>query len=771
MLTDAAEGMSMQDLLLTPEDIVDRLVGSVSDEDVRAVIFWLNKLKDRSERDRVNHGHSESRMTPLVAACSKEASRTRKLIAHILRDRGATLPQVGEDENQTMWLELAQPWGMELLGELVGQGGEEEREAQELLAMSEADADVWIQQNLPPPPGMPEGYENQLDHHADAPYDSPDDEAGRSASVPVDHKASLRTIGHHASSPAPASATAANFPRSSLPPRPTTGTGMVSPVTIKREHHEAGIIDLTSSRSPSPVPKPEPQDDVPLAGPSSSRAQPSHKRPRSRSRSRERSASRGQPRRRRSPSPETRAHLRLDNLPLSYTSSAQLATVLADLEVRGAGEIKVQPREAMPGQPPPHPWALVTFSSLALAQHAYAMLQGTRIEGREVELKIYSAEGEPIDPFREVVPVVNNVDGRGPAQGQGERYRVGFSGGGGVGYGGGGPAVGADGAGAMGPPPPRYDTAPGGGGNQVFNRGPRYFPRPFVPVVFTAAELARRVYCGSMRYGITYDEVAELFSGKAGVIARVLKVMNAPDGSHSFGFVQLPDAITAEHALKTLHGTYQDGHLLQVERVNELGHRWLFSLALHGLPQRWQYRDVSDFLISTIGSFAGLIVQRDFRDGGLKVKVELRYKTELKWAAQELNGSVIDNRALEAVIEQPGVRREYEREHAYKRLVEDTQQRQAAAEGYDPYNPASTSSGGGGGAAYANNYPPLASGGGATPSRSRRAPPPPPPPPPAGSASPMVSVRSEATGTTSTTQLEDDDGYNPFAPSWLAPRK
>ncbi|GAA5937100.1 hypothetical protein JCM3775_001954 [Rhodotorula graminis] len=500
---------------------------------------------------------------------------------------------------------------------------------------------------------------------------------------------------------------------------------------------------------PAPTPQADPSDmyvEATLGAPRSP-PPPSAKaqgKKRAASRSRSRSPARSDRR------PPPRAHLRVDNLPVGFTSE-QLLECFDDVP----GVLDVEVHLSQSGAL----WGFVSLASLATAQHAFATKNGTHVGGaaggaaasRPLWLKIYSVDGTPIEPHRQVEPVVNNPSGAMPGVATGAMPGVA--------------------TGAMPPPnggsfqqPPQ--GAPGLFGNfrpgvsNPYPRGRFLAPgeRPRVPYIFTAAELARRVYCGSLRFEISYDEVASLFAEKAGVVAKVLKVMNAFDNSHSFAFVQLPDAITAEHAIKVLHGSMHEGHLLQIEHVNELNHRWLFSLSLQGLPVRWRYQDVSDFLISTIGSFAGLIVNapRPYdADRGLQVRVELRYETELRWAFTELDGLPVEGQNISARIEQPRIREKMERELAYRRIAE---QSAAQAASNAAAQAAATS-------AYSSNvsiatasepgssFPPLGrESGSMTPGGGRRPPPPPPPPPPQANGS----GPSDA-----------DESYNPFALSFL----
>ncbi|GAA5867178.1 hypothetical protein JCM8547_006266 [Rhodosporidiobolus lusitaniae] len=707
MYSDAPQELTDLDYFTT-EDIVDRLVGSVGEDELSGILKYLQILEDRKEGVSVNKEHSETGVTPLVAVCLKEQSRTSALIVRVLVRKGAKLSPPAPE-----WMDMR------------ARGRWRWRKTcsrREVRRPASAGTDCLAY------------------------------------AVPSFSRANARA----SSSRLPAS-----------PPR------AASEAKPDRKPSSSAYVDLTESRSPSPVPKIEDSDIAMLAGPSRlpSRARngsslAKQKRPRSRTpsvdRDRHRPRQHSPPRAPPSPQPQSRAHLRLENLPLAYTV-LDLDSFFASLSVPGVLSSILQ--ESKDGE---SLWALATFSSLAMAQQAYMLLLGKKIEGREVELKIYSSEGEPVEPFREVRPT-------------GEGAGAGLYGGDGGGAGGRAANGAGDGAGGRAyqvgaPLPPQEALAPNGfggaGGGGRFDDVPRfrggaysgggggfrYFPRPRVPILFTAAELAGRVYCGSLRFGITLDEVMDLFSRRAGVVARVLRVLNTPDGSHAFAFVQLPDAITAEHAFKTPHGTVHDGHLLQVDRVNEMNHKWLFSLMLRNLPSRWQYRDVSDFLISTIGSFAGLRVDRTYGSAELQVKVELRYRTEAKWAAQELHGLVVDERAIDATIDQTGVRLEMERELAYKRLMEQQNQppvidlttSTSGAEGYNPHQ-------------YDRDYPTL--GGGATPAggTSRRAPPPPPPPPPAGAGtngagSPMGSVHGAGGGGGA---QEEEEAYNPFAPSFM----
>lgn len=169
-------------------------------------------------------------------------------------------------------------------------------------------------------------------------------------------------------------------------------------------------------------------------------------------------------------------------------------------------------------------------------------------------------------------------------------------------------------------------------------------------------------------------------------------------------------------------------------------------------------KSVSDFLISTIGSFAGLIVRHSPAYSGdsyaaeLHVRVELRYETELRWAFNELNGLMIDRQPVRAVIDQARVRREVENELAFQQLAQgiaNGQQEQQPAQRVPTATPMSSVHGGGTGGGY-DPRDPAGTNGGATPTQKRPQPPPPPPAPPKAAVPAL-----------------DDDALNPFSPAWL----
>ena len=522
--------------LFSGEDLVDRLVGAVSNNDVAACLFYIRQLEMRKNLDLVNLPRESSSvsstaddstaaltryMTCLTLSIDQTRRRTRprswpprsrnraaplksSLASSPARGPSCHRPTARPTGSQTYRLGLSS-WsrrrsspsrkrvstssrriGTPSPADRLLPSRDTERETQMLLTLDYDAAQEWCRNNLPPPEQSDEGMEDY------GGYTSEDLGNGRASSVPLDDIAAYRRQIQRA--------TTADAPGPVELERAPNGTGDSSAAMsaraagkrAARSQVQGTVLDLTGSRTPSPAPK---NEEVEVTVPNGRPPSPSgRKRPRSRSPP-------PQPGQGRDQRPlEARAHLHVANLPLDFTS-ADLATVFDG--VPGVPEVE------MYGANTDSPFGYVSLASLATAQHAYALKHNTlpRIGAiTTIELKIYSADGTPLDPHRQVEPVVNNLHGGGP--------------------GGGGAAA------------PR--EAP-----HVFNnyRGPMQgamplrYPRPRVPFHFTAAELARRVYLGCLRWGITDAEVASLFHERAGVVAKVLRVMNAHDGSHAFGCV------------------------------------------------------------------------------------------------------------------------------------------------------------------------------------------------------------------------------------------
>ncbi|GAA5821109.1 hypothetical protein JCM10212_002982 [Sporobolomyces blumeae] len=758
--------------LFTEQDIVDRIVNYSLEEDLYSVVFWIKRLDTKDALSQINDGHSETTMTAVVAAASKsEPNRTRNLILLVLRAKGGRLPRA--DEDASVWLADLQPWAIELLETEKKPGESDERDALYLLSTSDDDTAHWIGNNLP----LETGSITRDDFHAYRSNSLPAESTGRSNSLPARYK----QVGG-----ASTSNTLSPFASSPLGPvKPEPREPTLPPIT--EPAGSLGILDLTDSRSPSPVSfaKPEPNDAPLYPG-----------------------AAKGKGRATDANSLDTamdeRALVRIDNLPRRCTDD-EFFRLCANVD----GVIDAQVQEYVEDVA----WGLVTVRDLSCAREVYKDKTGKMAPGgiRPLDVSIYSSTGIPIQSEASAEPAGEPSAARGGTdsteagsvqgaagsggQGGGERYAVGFSGGSRP-EGERGPTLSAQDAERMGGGAGGSNNGNGNGngygyggpaqGGGFHHPGPppfqgRFMPRPRTPFHFTAAELARRVYLGGLPFNIPEHEVMRIFTEIAKVKARVLRVKNDPLGTHAFAFIQHPDSITADFAIKALHGQVYDGHLLQVEHANELARRWLFSLTLYGFPVKWEYRDVSDFLISTIGSFAGLRVSHPYgRAGELSVRVELRYETELRWAANELNGLLIESRAIRAEVDQLGIRRKIERELAYERLQEKVTHGAApiaggggasGAQAYGAYDPSSTRSTDG----YDPNYPAAGSAyatgsnGVPTPgtaSRSRPAPPPPPPPPAKRTRDDAPSTAT-ATTTTSARPASIDDASNPFSPRWL----
>ncbi|BGP56570.1 hypothetical protein JCM8202_000531 [Rhodotorula sphaerocarpa] len=680
------------DGVATAEDIVDKLVTAVAEEDVAACAFCLRQLRLRDQEKLVNRPHSSTGKTALMSVATKESTLRREVIVRMLAHHGAMLPPV---HDKAQWLANVRGWAIKVIEEPRRNASEREPGTRTLPNRNHDSAREWCAKHLHPP-DRPEEVEELGGRTPKGSDDLLND--GRSPSLPAED-AVLRYQQLH-----PAPVAELLLSTAGVDPDAESGAGLPSRAAkAPRLHQPDGqsspaveVIDLTQERSPSPMIKDE---EAEAFSPVGERASPNgRKRPRSRSSPADHA--------RETPMPEPRAHLHVAHLPGGFTS-ADLAEVFAG--VPGVCDVGVHQSEAAGGAP----FGLISLVSLVAAQHAFAIKNHTLprpTAGRCIELKLYSADGVPLDPHRPVEPVVDGMEADAPE---------------------------------MAPPPEpafrRYGfPSPGA--------MPRRVPRPETPFRFTAAELARRVYVGCLRYGISSAEVVDLFNNRAKVVARVLRIIHAQDGSHSFGFVQLPDSVTAAHAQRILHGTPYDDHLLQVEPVNELNHRWRWSMTLHGLPPQWGYRD-------------GLVVRQPEPYGANScqsapsIRVELRYETELISAWKKLDGRIAGARPIAAVIQQPRARARAERDILRKQQQEADRNRTSAPPMPDVQ--ASAAPGPSNGDAYTPHNPGLFSSAGNP--LAQRPPPPPPPPPPVPGPVPTATVADGLIG----------DTLHPSAPQWL----
>ncbi|GAA5827349.1 hypothetical protein JCM3770_003069 [Rhodotorula araucariae] len=226
--------------------------------------------------------------------------------------------------------------------------------------------------------------------------------------------------------------------------------------------------------------------------------------------------------------------------------------------------------------------------------------------------------------------------------------------------------------------------------------GPK--PNPYVqsiePAPFrylTAAELRRRLYFGNLDIQVSEGDILTILNNRAGVTGRIKRIGRTKD--HTWVIVQVADSKVAQKALR-IHGQVYNGHLLQVEPVNELLHRWRFSLVLVGLPTSWTYHDVCDFLIATIRSFPSLAMlgahySSDHSRMLRTVVVELRYEKELQSARGQLDGRIVEDVQICATIAPPG--RLLKRPRDADGVAEGTGRKRARApgEGHDDVRMAS----------------------------------------------------------------------------------
>ncbi|BGP41080.1 hypothetical protein JCM10449v2_005049 [Rhodotorula kratochvilovae] len=178
-------------------------------------------------------------------------------------------------------------------------------------------------------------------------------------------------------------------------------------------------------------------------------------------------------------------------------------------------------------------------------------------------------------------------------------------------------------------------------------------PRPFHHM--SSAELRRRRYVGNLRVQIGEEEILTIFCRQTGLKGKITKLKHVRD--HSWAVIRFTDDKAAKIA-ERLHGTAYDGHLLQVQPVNEFLHEWKLSMVVEGLPAQWTYHDVCDFLISTINSFPSLSMRgvrfdkQHFRMLRTVV-VELRYDTELRWVRDVLGDYIVEGVPLRVTIAPP----------------------------------------------------------------------------------------------------------------------
>ena len=82
-----------------------------------------------------------------------------------------------------------------------------------------------------------------------------------------------------------------------------------------------------------------------------------------------------------------------------------------------------------------------------------------------------------------------------------------------------------------------------------------------------------RIYIGNMPYGITSEDLSELF-GEYGHVQAATVIMDRETGrSKGFGFVEMPNNGEADRAIKELNSTQLQGRMITVNQARPRGDR------------------------------------------------------------------------------------------------------------------------------------------------------------------------------------------------------
>ena len=82
-----------------------------------------------------------------------------------------------------------------------------------------------------------------------------------------------------------------------------------------------------------------------------------------------------------------------------------------------------------------------------------------------------------------------------------------------------------------------------------------------------------RIYIGNMPYGITSEDLSELF-GEYGHVQDATVIMDRETGrSKGFGFVEMPNNGEADRAIKELNSTQRQGRMITVNQARPRGDR------------------------------------------------------------------------------------------------------------------------------------------------------------------------------------------------------
>ncbi len=82
-----------------------------------------------------------------------------------------------------------------------------------------------------------------------------------------------------------------------------------------------------------------------------------------------------------------------------------------------------------------------------------------------------------------------------------------------------------------------------------------------------------RIYIGNMPYGVTSEDLSELF-GEYGHVQDATVIMDRETGrSKGFGFVEMPNNGEADRAIKELNSTQLQGRMITVNQARPRGDR------------------------------------------------------------------------------------------------------------------------------------------------------------------------------------------------------
>jgi RNA recognition motif-containing protein len=85
--------------------------------------------------------------------------------------------------------------------------------------------------------------------------------------------------------------------------------------------------------------------------------------------------------------------------------------------------------------------------------------------------------------------------------------------------------------------------------------------------------MAKKLYVGSLSYGVTDDQLRDFFA-QAGTVESAQVVMDRMSGrSRGFGFVEMATDEEAQRAIETLNGQELDGRALMVNEARPMSDR------------------------------------------------------------------------------------------------------------------------------------------------------------------------------------------------------